>query len=67
MTKPKPPGPRIRSVPRERDEEVLNWLWLRDEKVSIHEIARRYNTSYQNIQGTLRNVDKETEQYFGPI
>ena len=54
-------GTRIRHVPRESDEKLLEWLRLRDEGVSMAEIGRRFGKSYQAVQSALKAVDEAKE------
>lgn len=55
--------PRVRFVPRERDDEVLRWLAMRDAGVPIAEIARRCGVKdYQSVQSAMKAVDEESEE-----
>ncbi|MDG4650094.1 hypothetical protein P6F26_16725 [Roseibacterium sp. SDUM158017] len=54
---------RVRHVPRERDDQVLQWLDLHLNKgVSMAEIARREGLAgWQTVQQALRPIIKEME------
>lgn len=47
---------RIRHVPRERDDEVLDWIALRLSGVSANEIARRYGRKSAVVVQTINLV-----------
>jgi hypothetical protein len=53
---------RIRDVPRETDDRVLDWLQLHERGVPWPEIARRYGIkSYQTVQQAVRAVLREMD------
>jgi hypothetical protein len=53
---------RIRDVPRETDDRVLDWLQLHERGVPWPEIARRYGiNSYQTVQRAVRAVLREMD------
>lgn len=54
---------RVRHVPRERDEEVLQLLDWRSEGITLAEMSRRVGLPYQRIQATLQAVDQGIEDY----
>jgi len=51
----------IIDVPRARDEELLDWLALRDEGLSYREIARRYGRNPGVVQTAIKNVHAAME------
>lgn len=54
---------RVRSVPRERDEEVLEWIRLRESGWTWPQIAARFGvTKYQTVQQAVTAVLKEADQ-----
>lgn len=53
---------RIRHVPRERDEEVLEWLRLQDEGLSSGKIARRYGRNSGAVITATAKVRAEMEK-----
>lgn len=44
---------------RQRDEQILHWLRLRDMGVSTYEIARREGLDRSSVSKPLRDVDVE--------
>lgn len=54
----------IKFIPRSRDEEVLNWLHMRDDLgMTCADIARQQGIKHhQTIGKTLRDIDRASEE-----
>lgn len=52
---------RIFDVPRARDEEVLDWLALRDAGQSYNAIARAYGKNPGAVQTAIKAIHKAME------
>ena len=47
----------MKRLSRESDEQILLWLRMRDEGLSVREIARRVGRAHETIRRALNAVD----------
>jgi RNA polymerase sigma-32 factor len=51
----------------DRSRDILQDRWLADQKLTLHELAEKYNISAERVRQIEKNAMKKVKQHLGTI